>query len=291
MTALGILTIGPAAPADFGLTMAGAAVAMTSYPGSMQTGLRNRRTRRKLPPEPPRNPSASRVVYVEASPQGGSVRAIFGLAAPERGSGLQNFASNAVDPSVNGSLDWRASADTLPGGTPFIDCPADPAQAAVLLSNSGPPIMQKLAASPDLAIVDFGETYMGSPALSCLEYMSFLLVIVTPARPVLARAAQHANSLLREHIDQNKLAFVVRGDAANPKPDGRALQSFLPAPISLVISFDPKAAIGSVKKDKTRDTSLAVREIRTYTTKLLDQNNLIGGPGGTVTNSASSLAL
>ena len=291
MTVIGIMTIGPAAPADFGVTMAGAAVAMTSYPEGKKPGNRGRRNRKKYPPEPPLTPRACRAVYVEASPQGGSVRAIFGTRVPDRGTGLQNFASNAVDPSVNGSLDWRTSADSLPGGTPFIDCPADPAKAAVLLSNSGPLMMQKLGASPDLAVVDFGEPYMGSPALACLDYVSYLLVITTPARPVLARAAHHATSLLSQHIERKKLAFVVRGDAVNPKPDGRALQGLLPAPISLVVTYDPKAAIGSVKKDKTREASLAVKEIRTYTTKLLDQNNLIGGRSGADTNATSSLAL
>ncbi len=269
MTVIGIVTIGPAAPADFGITMAGAAV-------GQQLGLLKGK-RRKKSMEDVFPLAACRTVYVEASPQGGSIRSIFGLPVPERGTGLQNYASQAVDPATNGSLDWRSSAEQLPGGTPFMDCPSDPAKSALLLANSGPTTISKLALGRDLAIVDFGEPYYGSPALECLQYASYVLVITTGSRPVLARAASHTNSLLQDKMQPGKLAFVIRGDAVNPKPDGSSLQQILPAPISLIVPYDPKAAIGSVRKDKTRESSTAVRAIRTYTTKLMESNSSIGG--------------
>ncbi len=271
MTVIGVITIGPAAPADFGVTMAGAAV-------GHQLGLLSSWSRKSKPTE--NIPlAACRTVYIEASPQGGSIRTIFGLRVPDHGTGLQTFASQAVDPTMNGSLDWRTSAEQLPGGTPFLDCPADPAASALLLSNSGPATVGRLAATPDLAVVDFGEPYFGSPALKCLQLASFVLVVITSARPVLARAVSHTVGLLQDTVQPGKLAFVIRGDANDPKPDGQALQQVLPAPVSLVVPYDPKAAIGSVRKDKTRESSLAVRAIRSYTAKLMDSNASIGGVG------------
>lgn len=270
MTVIGVLTVGPAAPADFGVTMAGAAV-------GRQLGLLPARGRKKSKRADPVTLSACRTVYVEASPQGGSIRTIFGLAVPEQGPGLQSFASQAVDPAVNGSLDWRASAQQLPGGTPFLDCPSDPAKSALLLANSGPATIRRLAMSPDLAVVDFGEPYYGSPALECLQFASFILVVTTAARPVLARAANHVTSLLEDRVQAGKLAFVIRGDAVDAKPDGAGLQQLLPAPVSLVVPHDPKAAIGSVRRDRTRESSTAVRAIRSYTTKLMENNSSIGG--------------